>query len=93
MRPWTKRVELPTFEGNDLLGWITRAALEDCPAALNRRFGGRERSTIFESLTAIRQDEKVDDYIQEFEILSQAPHTFEEQLLEYFFAERLSEVA
>jgi len=24
-RPWMKRVELPTFEGRDPLGWISRA--------------------------------------------------------------------
>jgi len=27
LRPWTKRVELPTFEGSDPLGWITHVEL------------------------------------------------------------------
>lgn len=54
---------------------------------LSRRFGGKEHITIFESLVEIRKQEKVDDYIQEFEMLvSQTPQTFEDQLLGYFFA-------
>jgi len=44
------------------------------------------RSTVFERLAAIRQNDKVDDYTKEFEMLvSQALHVSEEQLLGYFF--------
>jgi len=37
--------------------------------ALSRRFRGREHDTIFEKWAMIRQQERVEDYIKEFEIL------------------------
>jgi len=54
--------------------------------ALNPRFGGKERSSVFEKLAKLKQNGRVEDYIQEFErLVSQAPLTGEEQLLGYFF--------
>jgi len=55
--------------------------------ALIQRFGGRERSSIFERLAKIKQQGNMEDYIQEFEILvSQAPNITEEQMMGYFLA-------
>lgn len=55
--------------------------------ALNRRFGGKERRSVFEKLAKLKQNGRVEDYIQDFEgLVSQAPLTGEEQLLGYFFA-------
>ena len=51
---------------------------------LNRRFGGKERSFGFEKLAKIKQNGRIDEYIQDFELLvSQEPQTGEEQLLGY----------
>lgn len=59
--------------------WLTKALI--------RRFGGRERCTVFEKLAAIRQHGSVEDYIQEFErLVAQATELTEEQLLGYFYA-------
>ena len=60
---------------------------EEFSMALNRRFGGKERSSVFEKLAKIKQNGRIHEYIQDFELLvSQAPQTGEEQLLGYFFA-------
>jgi len=126
-KQWMKRVELPTFEGSDPMGWIARAekffeiqnispkeklrlafismegnashwfsfwkkksknpSWESFVEALNKRFGGKDRSTVFEKLASIRQNEGVEEYVQEFErLVAQIPDLSEEQLLGYFFA-------
>jgi len=116
-KQWMKRVELPTFEGSDPMGWIARAekffeiqnispkeklrlafismegnashwfSMESFTEALNKRFGGKDRSTVFEKLQSIRQNEGVKEYVQEFErLVAQIPDLSEEQLLGYFFA-------
>jgi len=55
---------------------------EEFTEALIRRFGGRERSSIFERLAKIKQQGNMEDYIQEFEILVlQAPNITEEQMM------------
>jgi len=60
---------------------------EEFSLALIRRFGGKEHSSVFEKLAKLKQNGRVEDYIQEFEgLVSQAPQTGEEQLLGYFFA-------
>ena len=59
---------------------------EEFSMALNRRFGGKERIFVFKKLAKIKQNGKVDEYIQLFEfLLSQAPQTGDEQLLGYSF--------
>jgi len=55
--------------------------------ALNQRFGGKERCFVFEKLAKLKQNGRVEEYIQEFEgLVSQARSIGEEQLLRYFFA-------
>jgi len=69
---WRKNSKNPSFEEFSMV--------------LNRRFGGKERSFVFEKLAKIKQNGRVDEYIQDFELLvSQAPQTGDEQLLGYFF--------
>lgn len=52
-----------------------------------RRFGGRDRGTVFERLAAIKQTATEDKCIKEFEMLvAQTKGVTEDQLLEYFFA-------
>ena len=127
LKPWIRRVELPTFEGADPSGWLARAekffevqgvssqerlqlafismegsanswftfwrknaknySWEEFSMALNRRFGGKERCSVFEKLAKPKQSGRVEEYIQECEgLVSQAPLTGEEQLLGYLFA-------
>ncbi|WVY92568.1 hypothetical protein V8G54_031656 [Vigna mungo] len=72
-RFWKKKTQAPTWEG--------------LREALIRRFGGRDRGTVFERLAAVKQNNTVDEYIQDFEML--VAHTkvvSEGQLLGYFFA-------
>lgn len=126
-RHWMKRIDLPTFEGVDRMGWIARAekffeiqnispkeklrlafismegnashwfrfwkkktqnhSWENFTAALIKRFGGKERCSVFEKLAALRQSGGVEEYVQEFEMLvSQITEISEDQLLGYFFA-------
>ena len=118
-RPWSRRIELPMFEGVDPMGWLARAekffevqnvsareklqlafisvegsasswfvfwrknsknqSWEEFSLALICRFGGKERSSVFEKLAKLIQNGRVEDYIQEFEgLVSQAPQTGEE---------------
>jgi len=59
---------------------------KDFQTALTRRFGGKERDSIFEKLARLRQKGRGVDYIQEFEILvAQTPQASKE-LLGYCFA-------
>jgi len=52
---------------------------------LIRTFEGKERNFVYERLTRLKQEGRVEDYVQEFEVLvAQAPHLHEEQLLGYF---------
>jgi len=135
MKPWTRRVELPVFEGVDPMGWLAKAenffdvqnvtARERLKLAfitmegsaspwfsfwrkekqlqesflgrvfhgVNRRFGGKKRSSVFEKLAKIKQNGRIDEYIQDFELLvSQAPQARKEQLLGYFFAKLQSKI-
>jgi len=42
--------------------------------ALNRRSGGKEKRSVFEKLAKLKQNGRVEDYIQESEgLVSQAP--------------------
>jgi len=55
--------------------------------ALIWRFEDKERSSVFERLARLKQDGRVEEHIQELEVLvDQAPTTTKEQLLGYFFA-------
>jgi len=52
---------------------------------LIRRFGGKERNSVFERLARLKQDGRVEEYVKEFEILvGQIPNITKEQLLRYF---------
>jgi len=60
---------------------------EEFSMALNRRLGGKERSFVFQKLVKLKQNGRVEEYIQEFEgLVSQAPQIAKEQFLGYFFA-------
>ena len=60
---------------------------ESFTEALIRRFGGRDRSSVFERLAKVKQQGSMEEYIQKFELLvSQAPNLTEEQLMGYFLA-------
>jgi len=103
VKMWTRRVELPVFEGMDLQGWISRAekffevqevaakdklkiafitmegnasywfqfwkqktknqSWESFTEALIRRFGGRDRSSVFERLAKLKQEGSMEEYI------------------------------
>jgi len=55
---------------------------EEFSMALNRRYGGKERCFVFEKLAKLKQNGRVEEYIQEFKgLVSQASPTGEEQLL------------
>ncbi|XP_052727710.1 uncharacterized protein LOC128195001 [Vigna angularis] len=72
-RFWRKKTRHPTWKS--------------FKEALTRRFGGRNRGTVFEKLAAVRQRGGVHEYIQGFEVLvAQATGVIEDQLLGYFFA-------
>jgi len=47
---------------------------EDFTIVLNKRFGARECNTVLERLATIRQNDKAEDYICEFEILCHKIH-------------------
>lgn len=51
------------------------------------RFGGGYQGTVFEQLATLRQEEIVEDYVREFEILvEEARGVLDEQMLGYFLA-------
>ncbi|KOM49352.1 hypothetical protein LR48_Vigan08g017900 [Vigna angularis] len=76
---WKEKTQAPTWEG--------------LREALIRRFGGRDRGTMFERLVAVKQKSTVDEYIQDFEMLvAQTKGVKEDQLLEYFSAGLQGEV-
>lgn len=43
--------------------------LEELMEALIKRFGGKERCSVFEKLVEVRQNGEIEKYIQDFEML------------------------
>lgn len=68
--------------------WKEKLSWEGLKEALVRRFGGRDRGTMFERLTVIKQRATVNEYVQDFEMLvGQIKGVSEDQLLGYLFVD------
>ncbi|KAI5423287.1 hypothetical protein KIW84_046322 [Lathyrus oleraceus] len=87
-----KKVELPPFDGDDPVRWVTRAETY-FERSLIERYGGRKSDNSFEELKDLQQMGDVEEYILEFEyVSSQVGRLPEEQYLGYFMGGLKSEI-
>ncbi|WVZ20095.1 hypothetical protein V8G54_007417 [Vigna mungo] len=91
-RQSVKRIELPTFNGDDPVGWISRAEIyfkvlswDNLKKELLERYGGIGEGSVYDQLTALNQTGSMDEYIGRFEcLIAQIPKLHEEQYFSYF---------